>query len=105
MFRPAPRRRRQAEPYGARHHIQRLTFHTITSERALFHQLDHMSDTELALDLREYALGTVCATVPTPLGSAPECVALSLRVGQAHHLPQASRTLRRPALAVMLSQR
>ncbi|MEU9143598.1 IclR family transcriptional regulator C-terminal domain-containing protein [Streptomyces sp. NPDC048349] len=69
MFRPVPRR--QAEPYGARHHIQRLTFHTITSERALFHRLDHMSDTELALDLREYALGTVCAAVPTPLGSAP----------------------------------
>ncbi|MER7828074.1 IclR family transcriptional regulator C-terminal domain-containing protein [Streptomyces sp. NPDC096097] len=58
---------------------------------------------EPILDLQEYALGTVCAAVPIPTGTEPECVALSLPTPDPHKLQQAARVLRNEAIAVFLA--
>lgn len=85
-----------------RHHTARLTSRTITSERALFHQLDTRPLENPVLDLQEYSMGTVCAAIPITKGLTPECVALSLPVQHAHRLRMAARILQDEAAAVLL---
>ncbi|MDQ0813256.1 DNA-binding IclR family transcriptional regulator [Streptomyces sp. B3I7] len=87
----------------SRHRPARLTSRTITSERALLSRLAAQPPTAPALDLQEYAVGTVCAAVPITVGSRVGCLALSLPAGQAHRLPQAAERLNRGAAPVLLS--
>ncbi|MEV7418033.1 IclR family transcriptional regulator C-terminal domain-containing protein [Streptomyces sp. NPDC089919] len=86
-----------------RHRIARLTAHTITNERVLFHQLDDRMPGEALLDLQEYRLGTVCAAVPITSGPNAECVALSLPAPDPERLRQAARTLQSEAATVLLA--
>ncbi|MEU3777012.1 IclR family transcriptional regulator C-terminal domain-containing protein [Streptomyces sp. NPDC032472] len=88
----------------ARHRLARLTPHTVTSERELFHQLDDRLPDEPLLDLQEYALGTVCAAVPITAGPNAECLALSMPAGpDPGLLLRAARILQSEAAAVLLA--
>lgn len=87
----------------SRHKIARLTSRTITSEKVLFSKLDSQPPTVPVLDLREYAVGTVCAAVPLTAGSAVGCLALSLPIEHAHRLRSAADALNRKAAPVVLS--
>ena len=87
----------------SRHKTARLTSRTITDERLLLSTLDSQPPTVPVLDLQEYAVGTVCAAVPSRPGSSVGCLALSLPVEHAHRLRQAAETLNRKAAPVMLS--
>ncbi|MBT2408113.1 hypothetical protein J7I97_15100 [Streptomyces sp. ISL-87] len=87
----------------ARHRMSRFTSHTITSEQALFHQLDVRRPNAPLLDLQEYAIGTVCAAVPITAGPNPECVALSMPAPDRRRLKQAARILQSEAAAVLLA--
>ncbi|MEJ8646218.1 IclR family transcriptional regulator C-terminal domain-containing protein [Streptomyces sp. MS1.HAVA.3] len=87
----------------ARHRLTRFTTHTLTSQQALFHQLDSRPPNAPLLDLQEYALGTVCAAVPITAGPNPECVALSIPVPDPGRLKQAARILQSEAAAVLLA--
>ncbi|MFE7093033.1 MULTISPECIES: IclR family transcriptional regulator domain-containing protein [Streptomyces] len=86
-----------------RHRMEAFTPHTITNPQVLFTELDTRPPGEPLLDLQEYALGTVCAAVPIPTGTEPECVALSLPTPDPHKLQQAARVLRNEAIAVLLA--
>ncbi|MHC3475323.1 IclR family transcriptional regulator [Streptomyces sp. 7R007] len=87
----------------ARHKMARLTSRTITNDKLLLSRLAAQPPTVPALDLQEYAVGTVCAAVPVTAGSAVGCLALSLPVEHAHRLRQAADTLNRNAAPVLLS--
>lgn len=87
----------------ARHEMSRLTSHTVTSQEALFHQLDTRRPNTPLLDLQEYAVGTVCAAVPITAGPNAECVALSIPVPDPARLKQAARILQSEAAAVLLA--
>ncbi len=87
----------------ARHRLTRFTVHTLTSQQALFHQLDTRPPNAPLLDLQEYALGTVCAAVPITAGPNAECVALSIPVPDPGRLKQAARILQSEAAAVLLA--
>ncbi|MEU6864534.1 IclR family transcriptional regulator C-terminal domain-containing protein [Streptomyces sp. NPDC046876] len=88
----------------ARHRLARLTPHTVTSERELFHQLDDRLPDEPLLDLQEYALGTVCAAVPITAGPNAECLALSMPADpDPGLLRRAARILQSEAAAVLLA--
>ncbi|GAA3061858.1 hypothetical protein GCM10020254_02130 [Streptomyces goshikiensis] len=87
----------------ARHRADRLTEHTLASEQALFRQLDDRRPNAPLLDLREYAIGTVCAAVPLTSGPNAECVALSLPGPDPRRLRQAARVLQNEAAAVLLA--
>ncbi len=69
----------------ARHKIARLTSRTITNERVLLSQLDTQPPTVPVLDLQEYAVGTVCAAVPSrrapPWAASPSPSRSSTRTG------------------------
>ncbi|WP_328959656.1 hypothetical protein [Streptomyces virginiae] len=45
----------------------------------------------------------MCAAVPIPTGTEPECVALSLPTPDPHKLRQAAGVLRNEAIAVLLA--
>ncbi|MFI1563119.1 IclR family transcriptional regulator [Streptomyces sp. NPDC020490] len=87
----------------SRHRPARLTSRTITSDKLLLSRLAAQPPTVPALDLQEYAVGTVCAAVPVTAGSAVGCLALSLPVEHAHRLRRAADTLNRNAAPVLLS--
>ncbi|WP_324784050.1 IclR family transcriptional regulator [Streptomyces sp. H51] len=87
----------------SRHRPARLTSRTITSDKLLLSRLAAQPPTAPALDLQEYAVGTVCAAVPATAGSAVGCLALSLPVEDAHRLRRAADTLNRNAAPVLLS--
>ncbi|MEU9304544.1 IclR family transcriptional regulator C-terminal domain-containing protein [Streptomyces sp. NPDC048269] len=87
----------------SRHGAVRFTSHTLTSHRALFHQLDAREPNEPLLDLQEYALGTVCAAVPITAGPNAECLALSIPAPDPYRLQQAARILQSEAAAVLLA--
>ena len=87
----------------ARHKMARLTSRTITNEKVLLSRLDAHPPTVPVLDLQEYAVGTVCAAVPSTAGSAVGCLALSLPVQHAHRLRQAAERLNKGAAPVLLS--
>lgn len=87
----------------ARHQLTRFTSHTLTSQQALFHQLDTRPPNAPLLDLQEYAQGTVCAAVPITAGPNAECVALSIPVPDPGRLKQAARILQSEAAAVLLA--
>ncbi|RPF43926.1 DNA-binding IclR family transcriptional regulator [Streptomyces sp. Ag109_G2-6] len=87
----------------ARHEMSRFTSHTVTSQEALFHQLDTRRPNTPLLDLQEYAVGTVCAAVPIKAGPNAECVALSIPVPDPARLRQAARILQSEAAAVLLA--
>ncbi|WP_442807201.1 IclR family transcriptional regulator domain-containing protein [Streptomyces sp. NBC_01294] len=91
------------EDHLARHRLTRFTTHTLTSQQALFHQLDTRPPNAPLLDLQEYALGTVCAAVPITAGPNPECVALSIPVPDPGRPKQAARILQSEAAAVLLA--
>ncbi len=98
----------QLDPAGrrdhlARHRAARLTSRTITSDRLLLSRLESQPAGMPVLDLQEYAVGTVCAAVPIPAGSAAGSLALSLPVEHAHRLRRAADTLNRGATPVLLS--
>ncbi|WP_412079149.1 IclR family transcriptional regulator [Streptomyces xanthophaeus] len=86
-----------------RHRMTRFTPHTLTSQEALFHQLDARQPNAPLLDLQEYAIGTVCAAVPITSGPNAECVALSIPVPDPGRLKQAARILQSEAAAVLLA--
>lgn len=86
-----------------RHRMARFTPHTLTSQEALFHQLDARQPNAPLLDLQEYAIGTVCAAVPITSGPNAECVALSIPVPDPGRLKQAARILQSEAAAVLLA--
>lgn len=99
---------RQLDPAARRDHLARhpparLTSRTITSARMLLSRLEDQSPTAPVLDVQEYAIGTVCAAVPLPAGSAAASLALSLPLEHAHRLRQAADTLSRSTAAVLLS--
>lgn len=87
----------------SRYRPSRFTHHTLTSRRALFHQLDTRPPHAPLLDLQEYALGTLCAAVPITAGPNPECLALSIPVPDPGRLKQAARILQSEAAAVLLA--
>ncbi|KIF02864.1 IclR family transcriptional regulator, partial [Streptomyces sp. RSD-27] len=86
----------------ARHQMSRFTSHTVTSQAALFHQLDTRRPNTPLLDFQEYAVGTVCAAVPITSGPNAECVALSIPAADPARLRQAARILQSEAAAVLL---
>lgn len=77
----------------SRHRAARLTSRTITDQRVLLSSLDRQPATMPVRDLREYAVGTLCAAVPLPAGSRVGCLALSLPVCEAHRLRAAAEGL------------
>jgi DNA-binding IclR family transcriptional regulator len=87
----------------SRHRMARLTSRTITSERLLLTHLEAQPPSAPALDIQEYAVGTVCAAVPISSGARVSSLALSLPVSQAHRLRSAADRLHREAMPVMLS--
>jgi DNA-binding IclR family transcriptional regulator len=87
----------------SRHRMARLTSRTITSERLLLTHLEAQPPSAPALDIQEYAVGTVCAAVPISSGARVSSLALSLPVSQAHRLRTAADRLHREAMPVMLS--
>ncbi|NGN68234.1 helix-turn-helix domain-containing protein [Streptomyces sp. A7024] len=87
----------------SRHKVARLTSRTITDERALLASLDRHPASVPALDLQEYALGTVCSAVPLTAGSTVGCLALSLPVEHAHRLRTATDALSKKASPLLLS--
>lgn len=87
----------------ARHEMSRFTSHTVTTQEALFHQLDTRRPNAPLLDFQEYAVGTVCAAVPITAGPNAECVALSIPVPDPARLRQAARILQSEAAAVLLA--
>ncbi|MFJ7159374.1 IclR family transcriptional regulator C-terminal domain-containing protein [Streptomyces sp. NPDC101118] len=88
----------------ARHPVHRLTPRTITSPQVLLSNLDDLSPRRPALSLEEYAVGTVCAAIPTTVHAEAECLAVSLPVHRAHRLPAAVHVLQRQAVTVMLGR-
>lgn len=87
----------------ARHRMSRFTSHTVTTQEALFHQLDTRRPGAPLLDFQEYALGTVCAAVPITAGPNAECVALSIPAPDPARLRQAARILQSEAAVVLLA--
>ncbi|MBP0461899.1 IclR family transcriptional regulator domain-containing protein [Streptomyces montanisoli] len=87
----------------SRHKAARLTSRTITDERALLSHLAGQPPMAPALDLQEYAVGTVCAAVPLTAGATVGALALSLPVERAHRLREAAAALGREAAPLALT--
>jgi IclR family transcriptional regulator, acetate operon repressor len=85
--------------YLSRHPLVDLTPRTVTSARALLHELDAESD--IAVDHEEYALGTVCLATPVP--ESPMAVAVSVPVQRAAAVLARADVLRRAARLVALA--
>jgi DNA-binding IclR family transcriptional regulator len=90
----------------SRHRAVRLTSRTIIDEQSVLDRLDLLDTRPTAgpvLDLQEYAVGTVCAAVPVPLGRTAGCLALSLPIRHAHRLRKTATLLADRAVPVLLS--
>ncbi|MFJ6214124.1 IclR family transcriptional regulator [Streptomyces sp. NPDC092296] len=87
----------------ARHPTARLTSRTVTDPEQLLHRLDRQPASVPVLDLREYAVGSVCAAVPLTAGGTVGCLAVSLPVENAHRLRRAAELLASRAARVVLA--
>ncbi|MFJ6784394.1 helix-turn-helix domain-containing protein [Streptomyces yangpuensis] len=87
----------------ARHRTARLTRRTITDPRILTDTLDRLTRDQPVFDLREYANKTFCSAVGTNTGTQAGSLALALPLAEAHHLKDATDTLARKAVPVLLT--